>query len=269
VTETGDLKDRVETAIQQLAASHEQRREHNQSLTRMLANLETKYGARNEELRHCRARIRALNAANEQLVGLVERLVGIVETQVKSDPDEAVRRAAAMAHDMLRSWPEDAGTAAEVGPPQERPALRFEDVSEAELAAELAAEEPLPEPEAAVAEPAEIIDAAAAGDTPAFEEFDVVDRAPADDIAFEPAARAPARPSPGQALNGAEAVEIDIPEPAAPAGPPVRQERETTRDDIRAMLDRLERAAARAQTLVDQEAGKNGRNGPLGKQRSA
>jgi hypothetical protein len=237
-------------------------------LTRLLANLETKYGARNEELRHCHARIRTLSAANDQLIGLVERLVGMVETHVKSDPDDALRRATAMAQDMLRSWPED--LAADEAPPRDpRPVMRFEDISEAELAAELAAEEPVPERDPLVAEPAEIVDAAADGDMPAFDEIEVVDAAPADEIEFEPVAPAAPRQSHESHRNGAEAIELDIPEPVSPSGHRVPQERETTRDDIRAMLERLERAAARAQSFVDQETGKNGRNGPSRKERSA
>jgi hypothetical protein len=310
VTDTAELKSRVESAIERLTASAEERRQSNQSLAQVLASLESKYNARGTELAECHERIRELSESNDRLTALLERIVEIIESHANDDGDAAIRRAGDMAKDIVRSWggnpaadaPEmPVARAPVVATPAARlaasggPVMRFEDVSAEELAAELLAEDVeaagaevetadmgrLAEASADVApaanaaamrelveieEPVEVAEleemaapagrkAVAAGsalETPVFDEVEVVDEAPAEDtaaeapdadeIAFEPSA-----------ADEVEEVEIDIPPPAAEAAAPAPRAHEVGRDDIRAMLERLERAASRAQAFAEQQ----------------
>lgn len=338
VSETAELKNRVENAIQRLTAGQEERRRSNQTLSQVLAGLEAKYNARGDELRQCHARIRELAESNERLAGLLERIVGIIETHADDSGDAAIRRAADTARDIVQSWGGDPAADAPDAPaapavPAARtasaqhakaaalPPMRFEDVSDEELTAELIAEEaeqarasgdgvdmaqladvaaldaPVPEPDAnqevvqldetdavaeIAAEPAQVeevdaIDATPTADArapaapgaPVFDEVEVVedvsDEADAGEIEFEPAE------AETEEIE-TEAVEIDMPAPppsAAPAHrPPAAGAREIGRDDIRAMLDRLERAAARAQAFAEQQGrAPGGGKGPHGKER--
>jgi hypothetical protein len=306
VSEDSNLKNRVEHAIGQMTASHERRRHSNQSLSDVLAQLEQKYNGRSNELSQCRDRIAELTAANEELSALLDRIVPVTETHSHDDGDETIRRAADMARDIVRSWGGDPSadvTPAPVKALAAAPAMRFEDVSAEELAAELvaeqaaepvggveasepilAAESPVEIVEELTAEPAdvpglaeapamveaaveqaddvievaeleevsdaEILAEAAESAVPAFDEVEIVEDEATGEIEFETAA---------EASDEGEAVEIDIPEPAsaakaAPARPAAKGAHETTREDIRAMLDRLERAAARAQAFADEQA---------------
>lgn len=322
MNEDADLKSRVEHAIQKMTANHELRRHNNQSLSHVLALLEQKYNSRGDELRQCHERIAELTAANQELATLLDRVVEVAETRAHDDGDEAIRRATDMARDIVRSW---GGDPSADGPPvparsalhSSVPAMTFEDVSSAELAAELLAEQagqadgPVEAGEISVVfeakefEPVEIIDAiddvrstaegidaivvdeiaeletalgtggatpvaakirpavaAASPPVPEFEEVEVVDDSAVGEIAFEPAA---------EAAPEIDEIEIDIPEPAPQSSAaPARGGHETTREDIRAMLDRLERAAARAQAFSEQQAkAKTPSLAPRGKERTS
>ena len=76
--ELGELRNRVDRAVDRLSAANDTRRRHSQGLMTLLTDLEAKYEARNEEVDHCKQRIEALARENADLTSLVEKLVLIV-----------------------------------------------------------------------------------------------------------------------------------------------------------------------------------------------
>ncbi len=102
--ELGELRNRVDQAVDRLAVANDARRRQSQGLMTLMSDLEAKYEARDEELEHCRRRIEVLTRANDDLSGLVEKLVQIVDTTVTSQDEDALFRAAAMAADLVTDW---------------------------------------------------------------------------------------------------------------------------------------------------------------------
>ena len=146
MSEFDALRSRVEETAARLAVTQSDRRERNQSLLETLARLETKFAAQEQELVYYRERIRPLEAANVQLSALMGRLLDMVDSGLgeEDDPEDPVRAATAMAAAMLDrdlipvpAQPDDApagATAADGAEP------RFDDVGDAELAAEISDE---------------------------------------------------------------------------------------------------------------------------------
>jgi len=62
VRDYGNLNERVEKAVEKFHKSEQQRRSENQSLSRILNDLHTKFDARTMELDHCQQRIVQLEA---------------------------------------------------------------------------------------------------------------------------------------------------------------------------------------------------------------
>ena len=58
--ELGELRNKVNQAVERLSSAHDTRRRQSQGLMTLLTDLESKYEARNEELEHSKQRIEAL-----------------------------------------------------------------------------------------------------------------------------------------------------------------------------------------------------------------
>ena len=150
-----ELRGRVDQAVVKLSSANDVRRDQNQSLQHLLADLETKYHARTEELAYCATRIEALTTENAQLTDMVEQLVGILETYNTGSEEDPIYQASAIASGLLDTWSETKTAAgAAVATPLEhdtvvpQQARQFEDVSDDQLAIENLLETPegWPEP---------------------------------------------------------------------------------------------------------------------------
>ncbi len=115
--ELGELRNRVDQAVERLSAANDTRHRQNHGLTAMLSDLEGKFEARGEELEHCERRIQALTRENADLSGLIDKLIHIVDTTVGANDEDALFRASAMATELVADWsgPDmpDEGTPAE------------------------------------------------------------------------------------------------------------------------------------------------------------
>lgn len=103
--EVGELRNRVDRAVERLSAANDTRHRQNHGLTAMLSDLEAKFEARGEELDHCQQRIQALARENADLSGLIDKLVRIVDTTVSTPDDDALFHASAMATELVADWP--------------------------------------------------------------------------------------------------------------------------------------------------------------------
>lgn len=97
----GNLNDRVEKAVEKFQKSEQQRRSENQSLSRILIDLHTKFDARTMELDHCQQRIVQLEGSSNSLTELVTRLVEIVEKTADDAAEDRVYSASAAASDIV------------------------------------------------------------------------------------------------------------------------------------------------------------------------
>lgn len=95
------LKRRVGHAVERLAEVHSARRDRQESLLRLLSQLEVKYQARHEELSYCQSRIAALEKSNSQLSELLETVVQTVELSYVDDADDPIARAAELAAELV------------------------------------------------------------------------------------------------------------------------------------------------------------------------
>jgi hypothetical protein len=244
VGELGELRSRVEQAVERLSAANDTRKRQSHGLMTLLTDLEAKYEARSEELDHCRQRIEALSTENVDLSGLIERLVVIVDTSVATEDDDALFRASAMAEDLIADWrdgpsdtlpadqADDAGEDPPIAPVEVDAALEafaglgletgFEDVSPEELAAE-----PLDGDPAALAA---LLDTPI---SPDIEPIDSHDYGRFDEL---------------DPIQDMMAADLDIPDITLDDDEPISRidPDEDTESSIRAMMARLEDAAARA-----------------------
>ena len=101
MSDYGNLNDRVEKAVEKFHKSEQQRRSENQSLSRILNDLHTKFDARTMELDHCQQRIVQLEGSNNSLTELVTRLVEIVEKTADDAAEDWVYSASAAASDIV------------------------------------------------------------------------------------------------------------------------------------------------------------------------
>lgn len=118
------LKARIGEAADALARDADERKRSNAALDRTLARLEAKFRERGAELEHLAARLAPLERANRDAAALIERLVGFTERCAAENKDSTVAAARRLA---AEAWP------GLNGPPA---ILRYEDVTEEELAAE-------------------------------------------------------------------------------------------------------------------------------------
>jgi hypothetical protein len=117
------LKARIGEAADALVRDEAERKRSNATLDRTLARLEERFHERATELEHLAARIAPLDRANRDAASLIERLVGFTERCAAENADSTVAAARRMA---TEAWPDRV-------PPE---TLRYEDVTEAELAVE-------------------------------------------------------------------------------------------------------------------------------------
>lgn len=265
MNEFSDLKSRVEQAVGKLSNSHDQRHEQNQNLTKLLGDLEIKFDSRTEELEYCNLRISALTEENNQLTGLLDRLVSLIENDPESEENDPLFRASEMAAALINSFSEDGNSEAPASEPMpvesepvaeapgdlpmedlptgELTADAFEDVSAADLATELDAEtDALPDMPVQVAEAV----AAALALSEADERIDVIEASVGE---AEPEIEMIAEEAPETIDEEPITVDIDIPEAdMADEQDQGSGDEALTADDteasIRAMMKRLEDAAA-------------------------
>ena len=142
MSELQNLQDRVGSAVDNLLKSEEIRRTQNRSLSRVLADLETKFEARTSELDDCRKRISVLEDSNRSLSGLVGQLLDIVEKTATDIAEDPVYRAGNEARSVIDRFVGEAPandrhqTADEPAETLETANGRFEDVDDDDLLAE-------------------------------------------------------------------------------------------------------------------------------------
>lgn len=104
MNDLGILQKRVGDAVEKLRLSEQQRREYNDSLGRLLNDLEIKFEARKIEVDHCQQRIRKLEESNRVLTGLVGELVDIVEHTADFFGEDPVYRTTAAAGEIVTRY---------------------------------------------------------------------------------------------------------------------------------------------------------------------
>lgn len=101
MSDLNDLKQRVGHAVERLAQTQDSRRERQDMLFRLLAELEGKFDARREELTYCHSRIADLEKSNVQLSELLETVIETVEASYVDDASDPIVRAAALAANLV------------------------------------------------------------------------------------------------------------------------------------------------------------------------
>jgi len=240
------LRARVEETARRMKETQTQRSEGNQSLVAILAQLESKFAAQQDELDFYIGRIGPLEHANAQLAELIEKLLGMVDGGFGDDSLEPLHRASAMAttildQEMASSGPAEAAADA-IG--------QFEDVGAETLATDAATSsedlDALPEivRRGLAEQQAEAqLDAATEAGEPAAAENDGREIAMADADATEADAAAgeeietPATPAagppPAATIETVEAPASALDQKNA-VGEPLKA------DDIKALLERVE-----------------------------
>jgi hypothetical protein len=228
-----NLNERVEKAVQKFHQSEDQRRNENQSLSRVLNDLEIKFEARTRELDDSQARIKELEESNVSLTALVCQLVEIVEKTASETEHDPVYRASSAASDIVERFVSEnplnhlavVTPPAEAAPAVEAPAAsladgRFEDIEDEFLMAEGLYEK-----------------------TEGASEFPK--------LVFEAVALAA-----GTDATVAAAVDqpIGLPEPEAPKAEAATDSSSNSDLDIKEIMARLELAAERAQLRADEDA---------------
>lgn len=218
MSELQNLQDRVGAAVDNLLKSEEIRRTQNKGLSRVLADLETKFEARTSELEHCRKRISVLEDSNRSLSGLVGELLDIVEKTAENIAQDPVYRAGNEARAVIDRFVGDMpANDAEQSPSQPAETLenasgRFEDVDQDDLLAEELYEK-----------------SESASDYPKLV-FDAIARAGGETVAAQPVES----PDRNEETKPVSASEGDL--------------------DIKEIMARLEIAAERAQLSADEDA---------------
>jgi hypothetical protein len=246
MTNLENLNDRVEKAVQKFHKSEDQRRSENQSLSRVLNDLETKFEARTRELDDCQVRINELEESNVSLTALVCQLVEIVEKTANETEHDPLYRASSAASDIVERFVSDnpLNHLSVVGPPAEPAPV--------ESAPQTA---PAPAPAPIVATPAGSLNDGTFEDIEGeflmaeglYEKTEGATEFPK--LVFDAIALAG-----GQQAAPVAAVDqpIDIPEPRAPEA---AAETSSGSDlDIKEIMARLELAAERAQLRTDGDA---------------
>jgi hypothetical protein len=103
------LRARVELAAETLASAEAERHRQNGGLVELLEQLEARFDAQRRELEYCKARVEPLEAVNEQLSGLMGRLLDMIDGGFGEASVEPLREAAVHAARILE---QDMGTGA-------------------------------------------------------------------------------------------------------------------------------------------------------------
>lgn len=239
MTNLKNLNERVEKAVQKFHQSEDQRRSENQSLSRVLNDLETKFEARTRELDDSRVRINELEESNVSLTALVCQLVEIVEKTASETEHDPLYRASSAASDIVERFvsdnplnhlsvvtpPAEAAPAASAPAAAQAPAGSLADGTFEDIEAEFLMAEGLYEKTEGAAEFPKLV-------------FDAIALAAGTDTATAAAVDQP----------------IDLPEPEAPEPADAAETAAGGDLDIKEIMARLELAAERAQLRADEDA---------------
>jgi len=263
--EFNELRSRVEETAEKLATLHVERQEQGKSLISTLIHLEEKYSEQEQELAHYKEKMEPLERANQDLAVLLENLLDLIDRGFGEDSLQPMRNATDMASKMLDEDLVAPPVVEETVEAEEEPvAIEMEaepvpeefDEEPAELSVETFEEDPvthdLPEmvmaccaPEAiAYEEPvmeAEANDTALPGidaeiDTPMGVEEEEPEEIGFDELVAE-----------AEEAEAEEAPEI-VAEPAAEDDTPAST-------DIRALLERVQALAGKAEAMREDDAG--------------
>jgi len=149
VQDISELRQRIEQAATGLESVEVMRRDQNATLGDTLAKVEERFNARRLELGYLRDRIDELLGANQGLTDTIETFSNLIQAESEDQVESALFRASAGARELLAAI--DNGTLSRRPSPLAMfDRMRFDNVTEEELAAEELADFPaLPAPVAA------------------------------------------------------------------------------------------------------------------------
>lgn len=99
----GTLRDRIEQAQQRMRVIQTARERESEALANMWSQIRTRFADQEAELEGYRARVATLEDTHEELLKLVETLLGGVEGNLSRVQDETVPHIAAAAEDLLKN----------------------------------------------------------------------------------------------------------------------------------------------------------------------
>src|SRR5687767_1236903 len=108
----GTLRERIEQAQQRMRVVQTARERESEALANMWSQIRTRFADQETELDGYRARVSTLEDTHEELLKLVETLLGAIEGNLSRVQDETVPHIASAAEQLLR----DGTIAAEPGP---------------------------------------------------------------------------------------------------------------------------------------------------------
>lgn len=104
MSEIGELKQRVDSAVGRLKTVREERRHYSEDLVRKLGALEEKFAARAIEVDYCRQKIADLERVNRELITMVDAMLGFLESDLGEPAEQGVFRASALAQELVEDW---------------------------------------------------------------------------------------------------------------------------------------------------------------------
>jgi chromosome segregation ATPase len=116
----GTLRERIEQAQQRMRVVQTARERESEALADMWSQIRTRFADQETELDGYRARVSTLEDAHEELLKLVETLLGAIEGNLSRVQDETVPHIASAAEQLLRDGtigPERAPTTVDAVPP--------------------------------------------------------------------------------------------------------------------------------------------------------
>lgn len=115
------LRERIEQAQQRMRVVQTARERESEALADMWSQIRTRFADQEAELEGYRARVATLEDTHEELLKLVETLLGAIEGNLSRVQDESVPHIAAAAEDLLRNGttPSERAVARSAPPPAE------------------------------------------------------------------------------------------------------------------------------------------------------
>ena len=99
----GTLRERIEQAQQRMRVVQTARERESEALSNMWSQIRTRFADQETELEGYRARVSTLEDTHEDLLKLVETLLGAIEGNLSRVQDETVPHIASAAEDLLRN----------------------------------------------------------------------------------------------------------------------------------------------------------------------
>ena len=147
MNDISEIRRRIEQAANGLESAEVMRRDHNATLGDTLAKVEERFNARRLELGYLRDRIAELLGANQGLTDSIETFSNMIQAESEDQIESALFRASAGARELLAAI-DNGSLSRHSSPLAAFDRRRFENVTEAELAAEELSDFPaLPAPE--------------------------------------------------------------------------------------------------------------------------